>query len=266
MAGEDLEWLLRQFSSGGSSLPSLKSLGPKQEASYSGTRPQGSFQRYQSIQEGIQEPFRDILSRSPYIFAANKRQEALLAEAATLEKPVIKFASSVQHVLPASISNKALPLRNDSPVKRDLNRSPTHAAAAAHPAAATVARNGRSSAPPALETGDAAESGKKGDRRGKQAVIQRLEQLRNDDDALLMLHQNVERYLQRQKEMSASRSGRLSPIYKNRKGVKMQTLENRISRLEGQKLVRSSACCARFCLNLFCDRRGSKPCSGCSSR
>jgi hypothetical protein len=241
MAGEDLEWLLRQFSTGVSSLPSLKSLGPKQDAPSTIALTDKSSQRFQNLKEGAQEPFRDILSRSPYIFVANKRQEALLAEAATLEKPVIKFASSAQYTVQTNTSNKLSNVQNDSHVRNAVNHSPKHAAAASRGVEVTVPRNGRSSAPPMLETVDTAAAGKAAEKRGKQAMIQRLERLRNDDDALLALHQNVERYLQRQKEMSAGRSGRLSPIYKNRKAAKTQTLKNRISRLEDQKSVSSNA-------------------------
>jgi hypothetical protein len=268
MAGEDLEWLLRQFSSGGGSLPSLKSLGPNpqpsslnpnQDASAGTASPQKSFQRYQTIEDCVQESFRDILSRSPYIFAANKRQEALLAQAAAHASPAIKFTSSQPYALAASKSEKASAFSSDMPVRAALNHSPKHAAAASRGVAAAAARSsGRASAPPhlepsaVLETSDARASGKMADKRGKQAVIQRMERLRNDDEALEMLRQKVERYMERDREKHMS-AGRLSPILKNRKGAKTQTLENRINKLVEQRLVdtpppppRLRACCERL--------------------
>jgi hypothetical protein len=252
MAGEDLEWLLRQFSSGGGSLPSLKSLGPKQDASAGTASPQKIFQRYQTIEDCVQESFRDILSRSPYIFAANKRQEALLAQAAAHASPSIKFTSSEPYALAASKSEKASTFSSDIPVRAALNHSPKHAAAASRGVAAAAARSsGRASAPPhlepsaVLETSDARAAGKMADKRGKQAVIQRMERLRNDDDALEKLRQKVERHMERDREKHMC-AGRLSPILKNRKGAKTQTLENRISRLVEQRLVKPRACCERL--------------------
>jgi hypothetical protein len=264
MAGEDLEWLLHQFSSGGSSLPRLKSLGPNQDAAPVDAAPQRNFQRYQSFEDGIQEPFRDILSRSPYIFVANKRQEALLAEAATFEKPLNKFASGAQRVPLISTPNKESHLHNVPPVRHLLNRSPNHASSALRGAAAIAPRNGRSSAPPILEVSVTVDAERTVEKRGKNAVIQRLELLRNNDEALLLLQNNVERYLRRQKD--GGRSGKLSPVHKNRRAAKTQTLENRISRLEEQRLVSCGACCARCCLGLLCCRLGSKRCRGCRNR
>jgi hypothetical protein len=192
------------------------------------------LQRVRSFEDGIQESFRDILSRSPYIFAANKRQEALLDHAASLEKPSFKFTSSMPSQLPVSITNNVSPPHGDRPLLPVLSRSPKRAAAAVVTAA--VARTGRCSAPPDL--GAASGSGALAnavDRRGKQAVLERMERLRNDDEALMLLHQKVERYMARQREQASP--GRQSPILKNRREVKLQTLENRVSKLDGQRLV-----------------------------
>jgi hypothetical protein len=235
MASEDLEWLLLQFSSGDSALPKLKSLGPKQDVSLGTALPLKSFHRSSNFEEGIQESFRDILSRSPYICAANKRQEALLVEAASLEKPIFTFTSSVPSHLPAKIA--VFQPRREDPTRPVVNLSPKRVAAVAP---APPPRNGRSSAPPILERIIAVfdAPGAAVERRGKQAVLERVERLRADDEALMLLRHKVERYALRDKGKS---SGNLSPVLKNRKEVKEQTLANRMTKLEGQRLVRAAA-------------------------
>jgi hypothetical protein len=251
MASEDLEWLLRQFScgGGGSSLPSLKSSGLHQDA-HAGA---GSLSKFawppQGNEDGIQDSFREILSRSPYIFVANKRQEALLVQAASMEKPVFKFTSTVPSNLPSSIKQSLSPPRADVPLRPPPNPSPKQVAAAASPvhALAAIPRNGRLSAPPMLETAGTSE--KAVEKRGKHAVILRLDQLRADDEVRALFQQKVDRYLAREKSPSAaSGSGRLSPLQKNRRGARLQTLQNRINRLEELRVVRlvlAAACILR---------------------
>ena len=243
MASEDLESLLRQFSCGAGSLPNLKCLGPKTPAATA--VPTTALRQRLLFEDGIQESYRDILSRSPYIFAANKRQQALLVEAASFEQPQFKFTSSMPltSFLPTSIKNVSPP-RGDIPLQRTVNRSPKHAAAAPPDMSAAALRNGRCSAPPLLETSSSGAVpvvpvGVEAERRGKQALIQRMEILRNDGDALLLLHQQVERHLERKRErMSPSADARApSPALKNVRAVKLQTLQNRINRLNEQKLV-----------------------------
>lgn len=68
--------------------------------------------------------------------------------------------------------------------------------------------------------------------------MERMERLRADDEALMLLRHKVERYALRDKGKS---SGSLSPVLKNRKEVKEQTLANRMSKLEGQRLAREQA-------------------------
>jgi hypothetical protein len=262
MASEDLEWLLHQFSSGDSALPKLKSLGPKQDVSVGTALPLKNFHRSSNFEEGIQESFRDILSRSPYIFAANKRQEALLVEAASLEKPVFSFTSSVPSHLPAGIA--VFQPRREEPTRPFVNLSPKRVAAAVV-APPPLPRNGRLSAPPILETTTAVcdAPGTTVERRGKQAVMERMERLRADDDALMLLRHKVERYALRDKGKSA---GSLSPVLKNRKEVKEQTLANRMSRLEGQRLVSPAVCACFACQLIPCHRLESRRWSACESR
>lgn len=275
MTSEDLESLLRQFSSGAGSLPNLKCLGPKAQAVTA--MPATAFRQPLLLEDGIQESYRDILSRSPYIFAANKRQQALLVEAASFEQPQFKFTSSIPSFLPTSIKNPSPP-RGDILLQRTANRSPKRAAAAPPDMSAAAPRNGRCSAPPVLETSSSGAVGHEAERRGKQAVIQRMERLRNDGDALLLLHQQVERHLERKRERLSPATDALSPALKNVRAVKLQTLQNRINRLNEQKLVTFAShaadafhwhCIVRaraqLCLSPF-GRRGRRPCCACRTR
>jgi hypothetical protein len=251
MSCEDLEWLLHQFSADGSSLPVLKSLGPKHCGHVQDLASQSTL-RSLSFKGEIEGTFRDILSRSPYIFAANKRQEALLVEAATREQPTVKYQSSVPSHLqvspkrsPPYEKNAALSLRDavNRHAPRGAVASPTQVSCAAK----AFPCSGRLSAPPALETASSAvESTRK---HGKQALILRLERLRSDDDELVRLHQQVERHLQRSKSPAADAQ---SPIRLNRRNVKLLTLQNRISRLEAQRVVLARPSTLLVCVVLIC--------------
>ena len=247
---EDLEWLLHQFSCEGASLPSLKSSVLQKDAhAAAGTFSIGAVPS-QGPDDGIHDSFRDILSRSPYIFVANKRQEALLIQAASMEKPVFKLTNTIPSNLPSSIKQNLSP---PPPLRGDVwppaeKRSPKQAAAVQVKAAnagvpATMPRNGRLSAPPKLETTYAGASGKVAEKRGKQAVMQRLDRLRSDDELRALFQQRMHQYIEKEKTLSdANRSGRLSPLQKNCKEARLLTLQNRINRLEELREVPPALC------------------------
>ena len=115
--------------------------------------------------------------------------------------------------------------------------------------------------------------GHEAERRGKQAVIQRMERLRNDGDALLLLHQQVERHLERKRGLLSPAADAMSPALKNVRAVKLQTLQNRINRLNEQKMVNFTSHAAdaqrcpgaQLCLTAF-GRRGRRPCCACTTR